>query len=250
MQLYVLQGDWGQVHINYIDELLKNTASHLNRLLRNPFKGIIYVKPSEEGFPRVLMRDFPDQPFVIKLSARDRYWCQYAYQFSHEFCHVLSGFEYLEPERNRGPKPNNWFQEAICEVASVFTLRRMAERSATDLPCSNWVNYAEDLQNYSQELLSYPAVQLPAGLTLQAWLSLHEKELQRHRYQRDKNALVAYLLLRIFENNPLGWNAIQSLPDASGSLEEYLVDWHSALDTEDKPFVASLSQAFGYSIDA
>ena len=161
---------------------------------------------------------------------------------------MLSNFEKLEPKPNE-VKPNNWFHEAICELASVFTLRRMAKRPPTDPPCSGWDNYAADLQIYSQELLSRQEVCLPEDTTLQAWLSLHEKVLQKHRYCRNKNALVAYKLLSLFESYPAGWNAIQSLPDCSGSLEEYFVEWYSSVDTPDKEFVARLSNAFGYSID-
>ena len=75
--------------------------------------------------------------FIVRLmtihssfgySARDRKWAKFGYQFSHEFCHVLSNYENLKAN------PNNWFHEAICELASVFTLRRMAERWPTHPP--------------------------------------------------------------------------------------------------------------------
>ena len=250
MQLYVKgkQGDWGTAQPHDIQRLLTDTASHLNRLLRNPFEGTIHVIPSEEGFPRVLVRESPDQCFfVIKLSARDRKWAAFAYEFSHEFCHVLSGFERLEPEPNQ-VKPNNWFHEAICELASVFTLRCMAEQWPCAPPYCNWADYAEKLEHYSQRKLSRPEVKLAEGVTLQSWLSLHEKVLQQHRYCRNKNALVAYALLPIFESDPKGWNAIRSLPDCSGCLEEYFAVWHSSADPADREFIARLSNAFGYSI--
>ena len=243
MQLCVNPDDWGEALTIDIERVLKDTASHLNRLLRSPFEGIIYVEPSPPGRqPRALYRASSDRPFVIWLSARDRHWCQYAYQFSHEFCHVLSGHERLKGN------PNNWFHEAICELASVFTLRRMAERWPDDPPYPHWADYAPAFEQYSQDLLSCPEAQLPEGVTLQAWLSSHEETLRGDRYQREKNALVAYALLPIFESYPTGWNAIQSLTDSSGYLKEYLVDWHSSVDTKDKPFVARLSNAFDYTI--
>ena len=248
MQLYVSQTDWGNAQANDIEKLLKDTASHLNRLLRSPFEGRIHVEPSPETHPRILLRTSPDQPFVIWLSVRDRNWHYFAYEFSHEFCHVLSGFERLEPKPNKRPKPNNWFHEAICELASVFTLRRMAERWPTNPPYPHWDGYAQVLKQYSQGRLSHPKVKLPEGVTLQAWLSSHEETLRQDRYKRKKNALVAYALLPIFESDPTGWNAIQSLPDSSGCLKEYFVDWYSSVDTEDKPFVARLSDAFDYTI--
>ena len=243
MQLYVSKTDWGAAQPNDIEKLLKDTASHLNRLLRNPFEGIIYIKsfpPNED--PLTAYRRSSKNPFCIYLSVRDRDWCRFAYQFSHEFCHVLSDYERLKDN------PNNWFHEAICELASVFTLRRMAERWLTDPPYPNWADYAKTLKRYLQDLLSPPEVQLPEGVTLQAWLSSHEETLRRDRYRRKKNALVAYVLLPIFESTPAGWNAIRSLPSSSGCLQEYFVDWHSSVDPENKTFVAHLSNVFGYTI--
>ena len=64
MQLYVPQADWGVAQLNDIEKLLKDVASHLNQLLRNPFEGTIHVIPSEEGFPRVLVRDPQINPFL------------------------------------------------------------------------------------------------------------------------------------------------------------------------------------------
>ena len=118
MQLRVLQADWGDARLDNLNRLLKDVASHLNRLLRTPFEGTIYVKPSPKGQPlRALYRTSPDEPFVIWLTARNRQWHQFAYQFSHEFCHVLSGHENLKGN------PNNWFHEAIClslHLCSLF----------------------------------------------------------------------------------------------------------------------------------
>ena len=243
MQLCITQDDWGVAQPHDIEKLLKDTASHLNQLLRNPFEGRISVEPSPPGKPpRALYRESSADPFVIWLSARDRHWCQYAYQFSHEFCHVLSGYERLKGN------PNNWFHEAICELASVFTLRRMAERWPTTPPCPNWADYAQALQQYSQDLLSCPESQLPAGMNLHAWLSSHEDVLREDEYQRKKNKLVAYALLPIFESLPMGWNAIRSLPTFLGYLKEYFADWHSSADPADKDFIARLSNAFDYTI--
>ena len=248
MQLYIVPGDWGEVQLDDIEKLLKNTAFHLNKLFRVPFKGTIYVKPSEEGFPRVLVRKFPGQPFVIKLSARGSDCCPFVYEFSHEFCHVLSGFECLEPEPNRVAKPNNWFHEAICELASVFTLRHMAKQWSSPPAYAHWADRAKALQDYSQERLSSPEVKLPEGATLQSWLSSHEAALSENRYLRKKNALVAYALLPIFESEPTGWNAVQSLPDSEGRLAEYFVDWYRSADNADKDFIARLANEFDYAI--
>ena len=241
MQIFTIENNWGGASIEKINELLRDTASHLERLLREPFDGIIYVKPGPTNRdPITLYRPSLSGPYTVKLSVRGTYWDQFAYQFSHEYCHVLSGYERLKQN------PNNWFHETICELASVFTLRRMAERWATHPPYPNWAGYAGSLKSYWQKLLFRQEVQLPEGVSPHSWLSDHEPALREDEYQRDKNALVAYQLLPIFENTPTGWNAIRHLPNSTGLLDDYLVDWRVSVDSVDKPFIERLSNVLGY----
>jgi hypothetical protein len=253
MQLYVLPCDWGETQLNDIERVLKDTASHLNQLLRNPFEGIIHVKSlpldADPYTPYVEWREPLDEPFVIWLAVldpdgHDRDWCKYAYQFSHEFCHVLSDYNSLKGN------PNNWFHESICELASVFTLRCMAETWTTNPPYCDpaWASYAQAFRDYAQKLLLCPKRNLPEAMTLPDWLSSHEESLREKKDQRNKNAAVAYSLLSLFENHRAGWNAIQSLPDCSGSLKEYFTAWHSCADAADKDFIACLSKAFDYTL--
>ena len=102
MQLHVTHADWGEILPNDLEKLLRYTASHLNGLFRPPFQGRIHVEPSPLGKPpRALYRASSDDPHVIWLSARDNLWCKFAYQFAHEFCHVLSGYEHLNNNPNR-----------------------------------------------------------------------------------------------------------------------------------------------------
>ena len=237
MQISFLQCDWGDAELPDIEALLKDTASHLNRVLRNPFAETINVKiaPPEDWTPQTFFRSTPHEVFVIQLATRNRQWSQFAYQFSHEFCHVLSGYERLKDN------PNNWFHEALCELASVFCLRRMAERWPTQPPFPNWAGYAGCLRAYAAERLPRGNVQLPDGINLHDWLSTNEEVLRIDPYQRDKNSLVAYALLTIFESCPSGWNAISKLPRSSAGIADYITEWHSSVDAADNPFVARLS---------
>ncbi len=95
--------------------------------------------------PRVLYRCSQCEPYVIQLDTRGTYWSQYAYQFSHEFCHILSGYEHLKEN------PNQWFHETVCELASVFSLRRMAERWPIHPPYPKWADYSDSLMCYINE---------------------------------------------------------------------------------------------------
>ena len=240
MKIDVEPHSWGEAIPSNIEALLADVISHLNRLLVEPVPDHIKVLPvsGADAVPRTLYRYSGCGPITIQLSARDRKWSKFAYQFSHEFCHVLSNFERL---RNN---PNQWFHEALCELASVFTLRRMAERWPTLPPYPNWADYASALSDYADHLLEDENHQLPEGLTLATWLPMHENELRQDPYLRDKNAIVACRLLPLFEVEPSGWNALRSLPNSSGHLQEYLADWHECVASTDKPFLKRLIGAF------
>ena len=241
MKIVVAPYGWGEARPIDILLLLMDTASSLTQSLKNPLTGTVVVVPSlpSSENPMTYYRVSTDQPFFIELTAHDRKWSQFAYQFSHEFCHVLSDYERLRDS------PNNWFHETICELASVFTLRRMAERWLTQPPYPNWSGYSESLASYVQERLSSKEHQLPTGTTLSTWLSFEEEGLRKDCRMREKNSVVAYSLLAIFESDPGGWNAIRNLPDSPSMFKDYIAEWHARVEPADKPFVKRISDAFG-----
>ncbi len=227
-----LQG-WGDARPVDIKAVLDDAASHLNRRVDEPVTDPIRVVAAhgEDAQPMTRYRRSPADPITIQLTARGTLWAQFAYQFSHEFCHVLSGYERLRHN------PNNWFHEALCELASVFTLRRMAERWPEQPPYPNWADYAAALGDYADDLLTSPNRQLRNGVTMATWLLAHEKELRQDPYLRDHNATVAYKLLPLFEATPTAWNAVRDLPVSKGMLAEYMADWRRQVKTGDKSFV-------------
>jgi hypothetical protein len=123
MEITIEPYGWGEARPHDVGALLFDVASQLNRLVREPFAGPIRVVPAPRHHftPMIHYRISRQDPITIQLAARDRSWSQFAYQFAHEFCHSLSNYELLRDN------PNRWFHEALCELASVFTLRRMTE---------------------------------------------------------------------------------------------------------------------------
>ena len=240
LNLTVAPYGWGMALSIDVQVLLEDTTSHLNRLMRDPFVGTVVVVPApcDDFKPMTHYRPSPNDPFFIQLTARDKRWAQFAYQFSHEFCHVLSGYERLRGSRN------NWFHEALCELSSVFTIRRMAERWPSSPPYPTWSDYARQLASYAENCLSKEERRLPAGMTLSTWLLSEEDSLRQDRYQRDKNAVAAYSLLPIFESEPSGWNAIRNLPDSSAMFKDYLSEWNSQVEPLDRPFIERIVRLF------
>jgi hypothetical protein len=106
--IQVLEGDWGNADTGEIETLLHSVASELWRFFpeRSPSKLVVIA--SEKG-PLALYQRGPNGEYVILLSAKNKRWAQYAYQFSHELCHVLSNHDHHA-------KPNQWFEEAMWRI--------------------------------------------------------------------------------------------------------------------------------------
>jgi hypothetical protein len=45
------------------------------------------------------------------------------YQFAHEFAHILSNYE--RHADSKVARQHEWFEEALCEVASLYALKRV-----------------------------------------------------------------------------------------------------------------------------
>lgn len=177
MQIEVLECDWGVAQRGDIRTLLLDVASHIVRELRDPFVKTIHIMNLPGQSPRSFYRSPDATKHEVNLTAKDRKWSQFAYQFSHEFCHILSGHDRLRDN------PNNWFHEAICELASFFVLRRMAERWPVDPPFAHWSDYSAALADYAEcEARKYRRA-TPAG-SFSAWLRTNEWELRRDSYLR------------------------------------------------------------------
>ncbi len=250
MQIIVEPGDWGDALRIDITRLLEDVSSHIEQTLRDPMDGTVLVRlaPPYDWTPRTHIRSLASDPFTIQLTAQGKLWAKFAYQFSHEFCHILSGHERLEDN------PNNWFNEAICELASIFTLRRMAERWPAQPPYPHWANYAVSLASYTvQAPVASGHVSLLLGAIKQIVSSeednLREASLRNNfgdfsQSDRDKVAVISHALLPIFESEPTGWNAVRNVPVTKGLLTEYLVDWYVQVELADKPFLKRILDAF------
>ena len=223
-----------------IERLLSDVASHITRWLRVPFTGT-YLCSTRPGYfgpydllsrrPRPTIRystNGPQQKMgqVTPISSPMR--CVMCY-LSMNVCGTT---------RTTGSTKRyaNWL---LCSLFDVW----QSDGQSTHRT-QNWADYAESLASYVQELLSRKERQLPAGMTLSAWLLSEEESLRRDCELRDKNAIVAYSLLPIFEGDPAGWNAIRKLPNSSGMFKDYLRDWHSLVELTEKSFVNRIIRLF------
>ena len=228
--------NWGRGHPHNIQALLENVASHLTRHLREPLRATVEVT-RYPGVPQILLRVAGQTVYRILLNTGDTYWAQYTYQFGHEFCHLVAGYE------QRFETPNQWVEETLCELASLFTLRSMAVTWKTHPPYPNWRDFAPALSHYAGGEMA--KVQMPAADVWPVWLREHEARARADPYLRDGNRIVALRLLPHFEAYPAGWNTVRRLPTSGKRLGAFFADWKAAVRPRDREFVAQLEEALG-----
>ena len=231
------EAPWGGRTVD-VEKVLYSAADQLWRYFPQRQLPTLLVEP--KGGPITLYRRGPNGEIQVRLNTGNRLWAQHAYQFAHEFGHVLANYR-------EGEHRNKWFEESICELASLFALRRMAERWQESPPYPNWKDYSAALAKYAQERIE-PA-RLPEGTTLAQWYQQHAAALAANPVMRDKNTVVATALLPLFEQRPEHWEAIGYLnldrPDSSQTFRAYLVQWQSHAPASHQPFISDVARQFG-----
>jgi len=226
--------EWG-ASLADVRAVLVSAAGELWRYFPEREMPPILVEP--KGGPITLFQRGPKGEYTVRLDTGKLFWCQYAYQFAHEFCHILCNFR-------DGDKANKWFEEALCELASIFAIRAMARSWQTNPPYPNWRDFSKALQSYADDLVKKG--QLPQGTTLPDWLKQNLPEMSKEPCIRDKNRVVSVALLPLFEKAPEHWEAVLCLNagDSSGtrSFAVYLADWCAQAPRKHKGFIREIAR--------
>ncbi|MBT5715480.1 MAG: hypothetical protein HOI70_01055 [Opitutae bacterium] len=230
---------WGGASTRDIQKILNSAArqlwphAHQNRLA--PIK----VERSRTG-PIVLYRRGENGEYLMRLDSEKSYWSQYAFQFAHEFTHILCGYK-------NGDRSNLWFEETLCETASLFTLRRMTKEWRTKPPYPNWKSYGQEFAKYAQNRMKkYP---WPKNQSLGVWFKEAKHNLVKEPANRGRNVRLASKLLPLFEEKPSRWGACAFInikkSNKKRSFSTYLDDWKkSCKTTEQIKFVGKMTQLF------
>ena len=187
---------------------------------------------------------------VIGLAVEGNLWARFSYQFAHEFAHALMDHANCNQARWRDPThANQWFEESLCEMASLYALSAMAATWRTTPPYPNWKSYAPSLADYVSKHLAEPTRQLPKGRKFLAWFRDEEPSLRQHATQRDKNTIIARHLLPLFQAEPRGWESLPSLKlgvlQADKPFARLLAEWHTNAPAAQRSFVEKLAALFG-----
>jgi hypothetical protein len=199
------------------------------------------VTRGEQG-PIVLFQRNERREIVMRLDTGEAYWAQYSYQFAHEFCHILCGFRVGENE-------NRWFEETLCELASLYVMRGMAKTWKHDPPYAHWANYRDHLRDYADRVIrEREQVQEIYRTGLPAFYRTHAAELRKTATNRNLNGAMAVVMLQLFEREPEHWEAVRWLnhtaAPAGETFEQYLTRWQAAAPEKHRSFIAEIAKLY------
>lgn len=225
LSIRVIEGDWGGALPADVTAVVESVAQCLKEaVLERPVEAIVIEPTSSiQDPPRTLFDRTKGGEVQILLNVRGNLWAQLAYQFAHEFCHVLSNFN---PPLHHSSR---WLDESLCETSSLFALRAMAASWRDSPPYPNWASYAAKLTEYFELHRNEPGHQLPAGVAFPQWLASQLPVLRGNSGIRADNTVVALQLLPVFEENADAWRAVR-----------YLNLWDASQDSSVEQFCAHL----------
>jgi hypothetical protein len=203
----------------------------------------ILLKRGEHG-PIVLFNRNDRGEIVLRLDTGETYWSQYAYQYAHEFCHVLCDYD-------EDASQNLWFEETLCETASLFAMRAMARTWKDNPPYPNWTDYRDSLRAYADDVVNKRThLAELTRLGLPRFYTRHQDTLSRNATQRELNGAMAVALLPLFEADPSRWEALRWLNSSPSpkteTFPQYLSKWHQAAPARHKEFTKVIADQFGF----
>ena len=235
--------DWGMVEENEIQAVLNSTWMIFIPFSESIKSSEIQVERTVSS-PITFYKKSKDGKYRIGLSANNRNWCQYVFQFAHELGHIICNFK-------KGDQSNQWFEESLCEAASLFALNKISENWENSPPYPDWKSFAIEFKNYRDARIRNSSY--PENFHLPSWWEKNRSLLSKNSTLRKENLWVAITLLNLIEKDPgVAWSACRWLNHLKSSqiksFENYLNDWkNSCQKIEQKEFVHEIMYAFGLS---
>ena len=249
LRVDVQPGGWGDAGVPDVRAVVRSAGREIQRYCSGVPLPPLIVRHGDDS-PITLFQHDAQGRVVVDLNVEGRHWAQLAFQFAHEFGHVLAGHAIDgRPRVLSTDRANHWLEESLCEAASLFALRAMARSWPADPPYPNWRDYAPHLASYAADRLQEFAAAGPADGDFPAWFRREEPSLRTNACQRVKNGVIAAMLLPLLEAQPSRWAALAGLNASEGpsssSLADFLAAWRRAVGPADRPFVDQVGTCFG-----
>lgn len=241
LEIKVVGEGWGKASKADLQKVLESAADTIWRHCKDVKLPPIQVGKGDKT-PISLYKRAENGDLQVKLTSKDLFWAQHSYQFAHEICHCLCRFK-------NGDKTNMWFEESLCETASLFALRAMSKDWQTKPPYPHWKSYSGALYEYAEKLLQDPERSLPENMSIKQWYQKNKKALEKDAVNRKMNAVVAKELLKFLEKDPHHWEAVfwinEKRTKEKVSFEDYLKNWKASVPEKHKIFVEKIINLFG-----
>ena len=238
LRILVAPGEWGGSELADIKKVCESAAGTITAQLTDDGFAPILVQRGNSG-PITLYERGAGNEHIIRLDTGSNAWAQCAFQFAHELCHVVCNY------RDAGNR-QKWFEETLCECASLYALRRMAVEWETNPPYSNWKSYSASLATYANDRITKYSSRKK---TVAQFYTANSAELEKTATNRELNTYLAVKLLPHFEKNPTAWQALRYLnlgpASENTSFRTYLTCWHARVPKEHQPFIRGISAEFG-----
>ncbi len=203
LDLSIDSGGWGIANPTDIAAVLNSAAEVLLcHIAGDRTKAVRVIHASD--CPRTHYERGLRGEYVIGLTATDRHWAQYAFQFGHELLHLVSNYDV---DRSHEVQ---WVSECLAEVASLFVLGSMSHQWQIRPPYEAWRPFAYHLGEYLKDRLNEFQGEA-SGDTAREIILAHLQLLREHPYDRTLNGRIAARLLRAFRDDPSIWSTTQFL---------------------------------------
>lgn len=201
-----------------VKEILTPVETLLTQVFaRTPERLIeVYVRP--EG-PKV---DLVYNVQRIGLSAQEHFYMQYVYQFAHEMGHVLTNWQDSDTRQFK------WFEETICELASVYVIRIFAEtRPYGVFTKEQWLAYVETVRkNHADQ--RFDRFGIGPTTPSRYWFPKVSRQLSYDSLIRELNGGIAFDILPHVLEHPHLWQAFA-----------YLNQWDTSRDKDFRAYLNS-----------
>jgi hypothetical protein len=148
---------------------------------------------------------------------------------------------------------NQWFEEMLCETASLYMLKRYASMWDVLTPRAEWHGYAPEIQRFTRLAITEEHRHLPRNVRFEDWFRENGPGLVSKPYLREKNELVAMTFLPLLEQTS-DWGAIEYLNvenrEGDNTFYDYLVRWYRKTPPEQMQLVESAFRVFQFKLPA
>ena len=221
--IVVLNANWGATSLSAIHGVLTSVFEVLvNALDKHPPALIEVGHCPGEHFLAVNHT----RPYRMYLSAWNRYWSKYAYQFGNLLSRILTGFD---PHQEH---PYKWLEDSVCEAASLYALHSISRTWVERPPPAVYraKEFAPSHAAYATCIEREYAREAPPAI--EQSLRQRREGLVSGQRRSELVGIVTCDLLELFRNAPELWQDCGALascdPQQNETLEEYLDAWSRA----------------------